>query len=588
MAELPTRRIELPESVDRLLSWFVPPGPNSHEVRKRKVIVGFTLAILAWSPLYAALYVATFPWHYARIALVSLWIGMALVAAVPLLIRAGSPISTSIGLLGVSLGGLLALMCSITGGYRSPLLPWMVLHPLLALGFGGVRLAWIWTACVFVELALLMNATALGLPVYDLISPGAHDVIWTTTLVTITLTIFGVGLIYESIKNQTIADLERANQAKSDFLAHMSHEIRTPMTAILGFAEVLEEEKLSDQPLEHLRTIRRNGAHLLAVINDILDLSRVEAGHLELDLGSVEPARVLRDVAVFLEPRAHEARLELRVQIDPAVDFAIRSDATRLRQILINLTANAVKFTASGHVRLALCAESGGWLRFDVADTGPGIPREKQAEIFEAFAQVDSSMSRRHGGTGLGLAISRRLAHALGGSLEVSSEVGRGSTFSLRIPAERISDAEACRGDELELDSGSALRGRVLLAEDGADSRRLLVHLLERFGLEVEVAENGTRALARAGEAQARGTPFSLVLMDMQMPELDGYEATRRLRRAGFGGRIIALTAHAMDGSRETCIAAGCDEFLTKPVDQARLRALVARQLAHARAPALR
>ena len=582
MSDLSPRYDSLPAIIDHTLMWFVPSGSDPHEARQGKIVVGFTLAILAWSPIYALIYLAVFPAPYARVALASLAIGMALVAAVPILVRFGGPIGMSSGLLGFSLGGLLALMCSITGGYRSPLLPWMVLHP-LALGFGGIRLAWIWTSCVLVELALLALAPTLGLPIYDLISPRAKDVLWGMSLVAITMTIFLIGWIYESIKNHTIRDLERANQAKSEFLAHMSHEIRTPMTAILGFAEVLEEEKLSDEQLEHLRTIRRNGAHLLAVINDILDLSRVEAGRLELDYGPVQPARLLREVAELMGPRALERGLELRVQIDPASEGAIRSDATRLQQILINLAANAVKFTPSGFVRLAVTAEPTGMLRFDVEDSGTGIPREMQQVVFEPFAQGDPSMSRRHGGTGLGLPISRRLATALGGALTLASELGRGSTFTLRIPAERAVESAAAPAAAVERDRASQLSGRVLLAEDCPDSRRLLVHLLERFGLEVKIAENGVRALERVRAARSDGTPFDLVLMDMQMPEMDGYEATRRLRSEGFPGRIVALTAHAMDGSRETCLAAGCDEFLTKPVDRARLRSVIARQLERAR-----
>jgi len=582
MSDLSPRYDSLPAIIDHTLMWFVPSGSDPHEARQGKIVVGFTLAILAWSPIYALIYLAVFPAPYARVALASLAIGMALVAAVPILVRFGGPIGMSSGLLGFSLGGLLALMCSITGGYRSPLLPWMVLHP-LALGFGGIRLAWIWTSCVLVELALLALAPTLGLPIYDLISPRAKDVLWGMSLVAITMTIFLIGWIYESIKNHTIRDLERANQAKSEFLAHMSHEIRTPMTAILGFAEVLEEEKLSDEQLEHLRTIRRNGAHLLAVINDILDLSRVEAGRLELDYGPVQPARLLREVAELMGPRALERGLELRVQIDPASEGAIRSDATRLQQILLNLAANAVKFTPSGFVRLAVTAEPTGMLRFDVEDSGTGIPREMQQVVFEPFAQGDPSMSRRHGGTGLGLPISRRLATALGGALTLASELGRGSTFTLRIPAERAVESAAAPAAAVERDRASQLSGRVLLAEDCPDSRRLLVHLLERFGLEVKIAENGVRALERVRAARSDGTPFDLVLMDMQMPEMDGYEATRRLRSEGFPGRIVALTAHAMDGSRETCLAAGCDEFLTKPVDRARLRSVIARQLERAR-----
>jgi len=583
MSDLSQRRATLPRFVDRTLTWFVPSGSDPHQVRTGKIVVGFTLAILAWSPLYALIYLAVFPAPYARVALTSLAIGMALVAAVPILVRSGGPIGMSVGLLGFSLGGLLAVMCSITGGYRSPLLPWMVLHPLLALGFGGIRLAWIWTACVLVELAALALAPAIGLPIHDLLSPEARDALWGLSLVAITMTIFLIGWIYESIKNHTIRDLERANQAKSDFLAHMSHEIRTPMTAILGFAEMLEDEKLSDEQLEHLRTIRRNGAHLLAVINDILDLSRVESGRLELDFGPVQPARLLREVAALMGVRAQERGLDLRVQIDPSIEGAIRSDATRLQQILINLVGNAVKFTPSGFVRMAVTLESAGRLRFDVEDSGVGIALEMQQVVFEAFAQGDASMSRRHGGTGLGLAISRRLATALGGTLTLVSEPGRGSTFTLRIPAERAIESTTAPEVEVELDPASRLSGRVLLAEDGADSRRLLVHLLERWGVEVEIAENGAQALERVRAACSGGTPLDLVLMDMQMPEIDGYEATRRLRSEGFDGHIVALTAHAMDGSREACLAAGCDEFLTKPVDRVRLRAIVARQLERAR-----
>jgi CheY-like chemotaxis protein len=341
---------------------------------------------------------------------------------------------------------------------------------------------------------------------------------------------------------------------------------------------------MAPEQLEHLRTIQRNAAHLLTVINDILDLSRVEAGHVALDYGPVHPGRALREVAALMAPRAQERGLDLRVQIDPTIEGPIRSDATRLQQILINLAANAVKFTPSGFVRLSVATDGPGQLRFEVEDSGPGIPREMQERVFEAFAQGDESMSRRHGGTGLGLAISRQLATALGGSLALSSEIGRGSTFTLRIPAVSAAEDADTVEAEVERDPTIALRGHVLLAEDGPDSRRLLVHLLLRWGLDVETAENGRLAIERVRAAKAGGTPFDLVLMDMQMPEIDGYQATRTLREDGFKGRVLALTAHAMDGSRETCIDAGCDDYLTKPVDRTRLRAIVATQLDLARA----
>jgi signal transduction histidine kinase/ActR/RegA family two-component response regulator len=571
MSEL-ARNLALADWMDRVLAWFVRDAENPTELRRRKIVVGFTLTILFWSPAYACFYLKYFPRPYADIALASLAVGMALVAAVPLVIRFGGHVRICIALLGVSLGGLLLLVCALTGGYRSPLLPWMVVHPLLALGFGGTRLSLIWTAVVFGELALLYWAKPLGIPILNLLSPEAAGRLWGATMVTITLTVLVVGWVYDSIK-KTIRDLERASEAKSDFLAHMSHEIRTPMTAILGFAEELEQHGALPEQREFLRTIRRNGEHLLEVINDILDLSRVEGGRLELELGRVWPDRLLREVATLVEPRVREHGLELRLEIDSASAQPIRSDPMRLRQILTNLAANAVKFTHSGYVRLALLAPAHGWLRFEVEDTGIGVPRDKHEAIFEAFTQADASMSRRYGGTGLGLAISRQLARLLGGELTFESAAGRGSRFHLRIPWQ----PDPGGAQTLERDTPALafeeLHGRVLLAEDSPDSRRLLSHMLQRWVAEVEAVENGEIAVERITKALERGEPYDLVLMDMQMPELDGYEATRRLRAAGFTGPILALTAHAMAGSRETCLAAGCDDFLTKPVDRTRLRA---------------
>jgi CheY-like chemotaxis protein len=218
-------------------------------------------------------------------------------------------------------------------------------------------------------------------------------------------------------------------------------------------------------------------------------------------------------------------------------------------------------------------------VRFEVEDTGAGIPRDKQQTIFDAFTQADASMSRRYGGTGLGLAISRRLAALLGGELGVESEPGRGSKFTLRIPSRPDVEKPAPAHVGVVPSPEQELRGRVLLAEDSPDSRRLLVQLLQRWGADVEIAENGRVAVERVVKAMERGEAFDLVLMDMQMPEIDGYEATRQIRGAGFRGSVIALTAHAMAGARESCIAAGCDDFLTKPVDRARFRATVAAYL---------
>jgi len=576
MEQGPAQRVALPQRFDRLIGWFARPERGPDEVRTCRVVVGFSFAVLAWSPIYAAFYLLALPPETARLALEGLALGMAMMASVPILIRAGASVGFCVGLLGLAAASLTLLVCSMTGGYRSPLLAWVVVLPVLGLALGGMRVAWIWNALVLALLGAMAFAPALGIPVYDALGPTARDVAWGTTISSITLTIFGLAWIYESIKHQTIGELERASAAKSEFLAHMSHEIRTPMTAIIGLAEMLEEEHLAPAQLESLRAIRRNGEHLITVINDILDLSRVESGRLELRLGPVRPDMLLREVAAMFQVPAAERGLDLRIEVGPGADALIRSDATRLRQILINLAANAVKFSERGAVRLSVSSDGGQRLRFEVEDAGIGIPEDKLAEIFEPFTQVDASMARRYGGTGLGLSISRRLARALGGDLSVRSVLGRGSAFTLCVGAEPLGGVTAAAEPPSAAAPLRALHGRVLVAEDGADNRRLLVHLLERWGLDVEVAENGGDALELIEKCAERGEPIDLVLMDMQMPDLDGYEATRRLRAQSRSVPIVAVTAHAMDGAREACLAAGCDEFLTKPIDRTQLRAVVA------------
>ena len=573
MLHRPSGRVALPRWIERTVGWFVRDNRPLDEQRNCRVIVGFCLTILAWSPLYAFFYQRLFPPPYGKLALESLAVGMTFVAIVPLLIRFGVRVGTCVSMLGLTLVGLKLMVCSMTGGFRSPLLTWVVVLPVLGLGLGGIRMAWVWNASVLAQIALLASAQRLGFPTYDVLDQGAKDFLWGATIVSVTLTIFFLAWMYESIKHATILELERASQAKSEFLAHMSHEIRTPMTAILGFAEMLEDEKLAPTQAEHLATIRRNGEHLIAVIDDILDLSRVEAGRLELEIGPTRPDAIVREVAALIQPGAAERGLDVQVDVAASARGTIRSDATRLRQVLINLAMNAVKFTEAGHVRLSVRADTDHTLRFEVQDTGPGIPPDKVGEIFQPFTQLDASMSRRYGGTGLGLAISSRLARALGGELTVESEVGVGSRFALRIRAEAIAEEpERPSAARAAAAAQRTLRGRVLVAEDGADNRRLLAHLLARWGLEVDIAENGVEALARIASAAERRAPIELVLMDMQMPEMDGYEAARTLRARGFPAPIIALTAHAMEGSREACLAAGCDDFLTKPIDRAQLR----------------
>ena len=385
---------------------------------------------------------------------------------------------------------------------------------------------------------------------------------------------------------------EDANHLKSSFLANMSHEIRTPLTAIIGFAGVIADPVYSERDrAAAAETIHRNGEHLLAVINDILDFSKIEAGKMTVEQVECRPWKAVRDVVEMMRLRASAKGIVLHAEPVLPLPSTISSDPTRLRQILANLVGNAIKFTESGsvRVRMSLDAPSGSEprLRVDVIDTGIGMTRDQRSRLFESFSQADESMVRRFGGTGLGLAISRRLALLLGGDITCTSEPGIGSTFSLRLATGPLEGVQMCVSPEDQLDFEERenarsepvpiLAGRILLADDGVDNRRLIGFHLRKAGAEVVCAEDGRRAIHMAMQAKADGREFDAILMDIQMPHLDGYEAVRVLRNRGYAGPICALTANAMTGEREHCLAIGCTEYLSKPVDRARLLEMCAR-----------
>ena len=392
---------------------------------------------------------------------------------------------------------------------------------------------------------------------------------------------------------------QEASRLKSEFLANVSHEIRTPMTALLGYTELLADLDLAPgERAECLATVRRNGEHLVAIVNDVLDLSKIESGRMTVERIACAPHALVAEVSALLRPRATQSGLGFEVAYRGPLPQTIHTDPTRLRQILLNLIGNAIKFTPRGSVRLEVGLEDDGSprrLRFDVIDTGIGLSAAQQERLFTAFTQADASTTRRFGGTGLGLAISKRLAVMLGGDLSVRSVPGQGSTFSLTVepgtlagvhlldhppavPAVAASPA-ALADDPVEL------RGRILLAEDSLDARRLIARHLRTAGAEVETAENGAVACELVLRAAGAGKPYDLVLMDMQMPELDGYAATARLRAAGYRGAIVALTAHAMEGERQRCRAAGCDDFATKPILRRALLGIARTYLAPVSAP---
>lgn len=391
---------------------------------------------------------------------------------------------------------------------------------------------------------------------------------------------------------------EAANRAKSEFLANMSHEIRTPMTAILGFADillretVLEAEAAPPKRIEALETIRRNGEHLLQLINDVLDLSKIEAGKLEIERTDCSPMQILAELASLMRVRAAAKDIPLEVECVGAIPERIQSDPTRLRQILINLVGNAIKFTETGRVRVVtrLMEEKGGppRLQCDVIDTGIGMTEEQIQKLFQPFTQVDSSTTRRFGGTGLGLIISKRLAKSLGGDISVNSTPGEGSTFSVTVETgllegvaliDNTSETQCTRKQHaLSRTTGDVcLECRILLAEDGPDNQQLMGSILKEAGADVTISENGQIARDEAIGASKTGASFDVILMDMQMPVMDGYAATRELREVGYTGPIVAVTAHAMAGDRWKCMEAGCDDYVSKPIERETFLATVAR-----------
>jgi PAS domain S-box-containing protein len=386
--------------------------------------------------------------------------------------------------------------------------------------------------------------------------------------------------------NHLAAMAETANAAKSEFLANMSHEIRTPMNAIVGFGDMLAEEDLSDEQRDYVDIIRDGGHNLLAVINDILDFSKIEAGQLDIETVDCSLGQLLGSVESLIKPKAGEKRIEFAVFKADALPAQIRTDSTRLRQCLINLSNNAIKFTEKGHVFINVSLEEIAdkpWIRFDVEDTGIGIPENRRDAIFESFTQADGSTTRKFGGTGLGLTITRQLAELMGGELTVTSEVGQGSVFSLTIPAGvdvtnqpllRTDNAAEQPVDEKDVIQQHEFSGCVLVAEDSKTNQKLIKSLLERHGLQVEVVENGKQAMHKA-----LAEPFDLILMDIQMPLMNGYEATAALRRKGLAKPIVALTAHAMKGDEKKCIEAGCDGYLSKPVDRKKLLQVLSKYL---------
>jgi signal transduction histidine kinase/CheY-like chemotaxis protein len=377
-----------------------------------------------------------------------------------------------------------------------------------------------------------------------------------------------------------------ASQAKSEFLANISHELRTPMNGVIGMLDVVLQDALTPQQRDQLETARRSAYFLLAIVNDLLDLSKIEAGKMAIERIAFDLRALIRDCIECHASTASRKGIELNSSLAASVPDFVTGDPLRIRQIITNLLSNAIKFTERGRVQLDVSTATlpNGLieLQMSVSDTGPGIPADKLSLIFEKFMQVDNSVSRRFGGVGLGLAITRRLVELHGGAIRVRSEVGRGSVFSFTLLCERAQQpaAEAApdAGVEAQAAALAPVRPRILIVEDNAINQKVVTAILAKKHLDVAVAADGEEAI-RALEVAER--PFSLILMDVQMPVLDGLEATRLIRSDPRWAHIpiIAMTAHAMNGDRERCLRAGMNDYLSKPVHATHLLQVVDKYL---------